>query len=268
MSRSRELGFSLIEIVVVLAVMSLLAGAAATASLRLLRGNLKQQTLARLTEIMAAMIGQPTPGSHGYLGDMGELPDTSLVQLFVRGAQTPGVASPVDGVVAGYAGPYLLNQGDPARGFVDAWGQAIVHTPGVAQLRSLGPDRTLATADDIVHPLSPAPISGTITIVGRGLPLDGNPAVPLRSDEATVQVFYTRASDNTRALANVSYTGAPGAGVWRTDAALHSGHHSVVITGLDATAAGGRSYAGSVAQALVEIRGAAAFVTLALDESS
>ena len=249
-----------------LAVLSLLAGAAATASLRLLRGSLEQRAQQQLERLLVAMIGGAESESHGYLGDMGELPDTDLLQLLVRGSQTPGVQSSVDGVISGYAGPYLLDPVDTSRGFLDPWGSPVAYTPGSAQVRSAGPDRTLATDDDIVHPLAPAKVSGTITVVVRGIPLGGQPALALRSDEATVEVVITRASDNGRALQSVTYTGAPGAGVWLTDAPVHSGLHSVIVTGADATGAGGRSYVGAVAHVLVEVRGTPAFVTVTLDE--
>jgi len=260
-------GFSLIEIVVVLLIVSLLAGSGASVALRVSRGNMQQKTLARLKTIYTGMVGDPERGYYGYLGDMGELPDTNLIQLFVRGSQTPGVADSIDGIVSGYDGPYVLEGTHDTLGFVDAWNSQIVYTPGTPQLTSLGPDRTLGTADDIVFPPNAPQVSGTLTVTVRGLRAASGVAVGLRSDEASVQVFETRASDNTRATAAVSYTGSQGSGLWVTDAALQRGYHGVLVTGLDATGSGGRDFSGSLSRAVIEVSKGPAFAELYLEEA-
>jgi prepilin-type N-terminal cleavage/methylation domain-containing protein len=264
--RRNAAGFSLIEIVVVLALLSLVAGAASSVALRATRGNLKERTLVPMREIVTAMLGDPSRGDFGYLGDMGELPDSALTQLFVRGAQQPALADPVDGIVSGYNGPYILNSGTAATGFVDFWSSAFQYTPGTAQLTSLGPDRTLGTADDIVYPSAAPLLSGTVTVVVKGLLAAGGPPIQLRSDEASVAVFHTRASDNTRAQIATSYTGAQGSGIWLS-AAVHLGLHGVAVTGLDASGSGGHDFSGSVSRALVAVIRGPAVVEVLLEES-
>jgi prepilin-type N-terminal cleavage/methylation domain-containing protein len=260
-------GFSLIEIVVALALLGLLAGAAAAVSVRVIRGNLQERTVLRMRALLTAMIGNPDRSDHGYMGDMGGLPDTSLTQLFLRGSQRPAVADATDGIISGYNGPYILEGADPTRGFVDFWNSAIVYTPGIAQLTSLGPDRTLGTADDIVYPSVAPVLSGTITVLVRGQLNSGGPPIALRSDEASVQVYYTRTSDHTRAAASVLYSGSQGSGIWITASPVHLGDHGVLVTGLDGTATGGRNFSGSVARDIVTVNRGSAYVTVLLNEA-
>jgi len=263
----RDAGFSLIEIVVVLVIVSLMAGSGAAVALRVSRGNLKERTLLKLREIHAGMVGAPERGYFGYLGDMGELPDTALTQLFIKGSQPSGVADLVDGILSGYNGPYVLNGTHDTLGFVDAWNSQVLYTPGSAQLTSPGPDRSLGTSDDIVYPPNTPAISGTLTVTVRGLLVSGGLPLTLRSDEASVQVSYTRSSDNSRDVASVSYTGAQGSGLWVTDQALHRGYHGIQVTGLDASGSGGRDFSGSVARAVVSISGGPAFAEILLEEA-
>jgi prepilin-type N-terminal cleavage/methylation domain-containing protein len=265
--RARESGFTLIEIVVAIALLSLLAGATAAVSVRVLRGNLGERTVVRLRAILTAMIGDPVRGDSGYLGDMGELPDTSLSQLFVRGAQPVASADAVDGILSGWNGAYILDGADPTRGFVDAWSSAIAYTPGTAQLTSRGPDRTLGTADDIIYPSVPPALTGAITILVKGQLTGGGPPVTLRSDEASILVYYTRASDNTRVSVSPTYTGAAGAGIWKTATALHKGDHGIIVTGLNASGAGGHDFSGSNARDIARVVQGPAFITVLLEEA-
>ena len=262
----RAAGFSLIEIVIVLALLSLIAGAASSVALRATRGNVKQKTLARMQELVTAMLGDPERGEYGYLGDMGELPDTSLTQLFLRGTQPAALADPVDGILSGYNGPYILNSGNAVTGFVDFWNSTIRYTPGSAQLTSLGPDRTLGTADDIVYPSAAPVLTGTVTVVVKGLLSAGGPPIGLRSDEASVAVFHTRASDNTRAQIATSYTGAQGSGVWLSGA-VHLGPHGVSVTGLDASGSGGHDFSGAAARSVVSVSRGPVVVEILLEEA-
>jgi len=261
-----ELGFSLLEIIVALAILSLLAGAGAVVGLRSVRGNLEQRTQQRLRALVHAMIGEPDAADFGYLADMGELPDTDLTQLMLRGAQTAGVADPVDGIVSGWNGPYFVAGGSVAAP-LDFWNSSIVYTPGVAQLTSLGPDRQLGTADDIVYPSVSPKLSAEIAVLVRGQLSAGGPPISLRSDEAAVSTFYTRGSDNTRALAAMSYTGSQGSGIWRTDQPVHLGEHGVLVTGLDASGSGGRNYSGAVSREIVRVSRGPVSVTVLLDEA-
>jgi len=260
-------GFALMSALVALILLTLLAGAASAVSVRLRSGNLRLQTTEQLRALLTAMRGDPERGHFGYLGDMGELPDTDLQQLFMLGSQTAGTAHSIDGVTSGFAGPYVRTAANPASPVRDSWGSALRYTPGIAQLTSLGPDRTLGTADDIVVPSLPPLSAGNITVLVRGLPSAGGPAQRMRSDEASVQVFYTRSSDNTRAAASVSYLGAQGSGQWSTDAPVHLGRHGVQVTGLDASGSGGRNYSGSLARDIVALSSGAAYVEILLEES-
>jgi prepilin-type N-terminal cleavage/methylation domain-containing protein len=267
MASRRSSGFSLIEILVAMALLSLLAGATAAVSVRVLRGNLRERALLRMRAILTAMVGDAERGDHGYLGDMGELPEADLIDLFIRGGRPAGIADAVDGIMSGYNGPYILEGADAARGFVDPWNTPYVYAAGVAQLTSLGPDRQAGGGDDIQYPSVAPVLSGTVTVLVKGQLASGGPPIALRSDEATVQVTHTSAATNTRAFAPVSPTGGAGSGTWRTNNALHLGRHAVIVTGLNASGAGGHNFAGSAARDVVNITRGSVFVSVLLEEA-
>ena len=73
-------GFSLIEVLVVISLISILAGALAPLGIRSLRASQLEKTRTRMDTLMRAMAGDPTQGDFGYLGDMGALPG-SLADL-------------------------------------------------------------------------------------------------------------------------------------------------------------------------------------------
>jgi prepilin-type N-terminal cleavage/methylation domain-containing protein len=272
-------GFSLLEIVVALTIMSILAGSGAALALRSVRGNLQDRTLNRMKELMTAMIGNPDRGTFGYLGDMGRLPDSSgggLTLLAQRGTQTASVASSLDGVISGWNGPYVLST-RPADVPVDAWNSPLLYT-GTAQLTSRGPDRQTGTTasdlDNIVYPAVVPITTGQISVLVKGQLNEGGPPIALRADEASVRVYYTVTTNGgtssggvaTRTELTPTYAGAAGSGIWNTTA-LHLGEHGILVTGLNGTSGGGRNYTGSISRDVVRLSRGTAFVTVLLDEA-
>jgi prepilin-type N-terminal cleavage/methylation domain-containing protein len=261
----RQSGFSLIEILVVIALLSILAGAGAAVSLRGLRGNLQERTVKRMRSVMTAMIGDTERGHSGYLGDMGALPN-NLLQL-VQPQAPAAIADPVDGIESGWNGPYYSENVDPARGILDDWASPLVYNAGTPQLTSLGPDRTLGTADDITIPQVLPVLSGSVTVQVKGLLNAGGPPISLREDEATVQVTVTDAATHTRSLAAVDYPGVPGSGIWITAAPVHLGDHAVIVTGQASASPGGHDFSGSIARDLVRVDRGSVHVTVLLEEN-
>ncbi len=137
----RNQGFTLIEVIVAMAIVAIMAGALVPLSYRIWESQEVDTTSNRMEALKAAMVGdiklyqQGTHTDFGYVGDNGELP-ASLTELT----------------------PYLNTGFNPTSYNQDAWGEGLIYTTAVeaatgryqsATLVSTGPDRTLSTADDL-----------------------------------------------------------------------------------------------------------------------
>lgn len=234
-------GFSLLEILVALALLSLLAGAAAPFAAQQIQSHRLRTTQERMRRVITGMVGDPEAGDHGYLGDLGELPPT-LDDLNTRGSKPLYAIDPNDGVGAGYNGPYVPQAGPAGVPFSDAWGTAFQYA-GVAQLTSAGGDRTFGTADDLVYPDAAPVTTGNLTVSVTGVPNDGGADCLLGEDEA--DVFVASSSSGTRSenqIPGPTGTGGPFGGT-----GLHNGLHGVRVVGQGV-------WAGSTLRDVVEIR--------------
>jgi type II secretory pathway pseudopilin PulG len=238
--------------VVVLVLVSLLAGAAAPLVSQQIQSQRQRLTQERMRRVVTGMVGDPREGGHGYLGDLGALPPT-LDDLNTRGAQPVYVIDPNDGVGAGYNGPYVPQAGPAGVPFTDGWGIAFQYAVGVAQLTSAGGDRAFGTADDLVYPDAPTVTTGNLTVSVTGFPNDGGTACLLGEDEA--DVFVASSVNGTRAEAQIP--GPAGTGGPFIGAGLHNGFHGV-------RAVGQADWAGSAVRDVVEIRRSTAQLRLTL----
>jgi prepilin-type N-terminal cleavage/methylation domain-containing protein len=226
----RANGFSLIEAVVVIAIMAILAGAALPLMIKSVNQQAEQTTRANAQVAYNAIFGARDHRVSNMIADFGyTLPasGSTLGDLMVRPAATIAWgAGP--GFSWGWNGPYWMGSTRTVAGVtlpVDGWGHPFTlrFTAGVNggwQVVSGGEDGNPATAaDNIVYPPTPAPlvqcvltltvhnarspapnpISGTITITDRN-----GVKIPHPQTGAPYYVFNNLASGGTF---NIGITG-------------------------------------------------------------
>jgi prepilin-type N-terminal cleavage/methylation domain-containing protein len=244
-------GFSLIEVLVVISLISILAGALAPLGIRSLRASQLEKTRTRMDVLMRAMAGDPTQGDFGYLGDMGALPG-SLADLNDATGKPAFAVDANDGVGYGWAGPYVPTIAPAGAPVVDAWSLALQFDGVTAQLRSAGPDRAFATADDVVRPFVAPIIVGNLVVTVLGLPNSGDPAEQLDDSRADVYVASSVAGVRSEQLMS-------GSGPFNANG-LHLGLHGL-------RAAGTGSYSGAAnVRDVVSIKRGSTHHTLVLEQ--
>jgi prepilin-type N-terminal cleavage/methylation domain-containing protein len=156
-------GFTLIEVIVVIAVISILAAMAVPYAVKIIDQSREEATKKQMEEIHRAVMGDPKAPTAGYLGDMGRLP-VALANLDPQGAQA-GMTTGTLGVKYGWYGPYVKIGYSAGAYLVDGWGSPLVYnSPGAGQITSYGPNRALGGGDDIVYPSSPVVPVGQLLV--------------------------------------------------------------------------------------------------------
>jgi prepilin-type N-terminal cleavage/methylation domain-containing protein len=158
---TRLRGFTLLELVVVMAVLGILVAAATPSVVQRIMDSRIDQTRAEAQSLYDGMVGKPAESQFGFVGDLGRLP-SSFTELAQQGSLPGYTTSTTRGVGMGWRGPYV-NMGTTANDYLtDAFGRAYTGAAS-GQVRSAGPDGISGNSDDIVYPPAVPTIGGTVT---------------------------------------------------------------------------------------------------------
>ena len=238
----RRDGFSVLAVLAALAVLTVLAGALTPMLVRETEVARQRLTVERMQAILSGMIGIAPYVSQGYLGDMGVMPP-DIQSLLVQGGQL-AFTPDANGIGTGWSGPYVQHMGPTASLSDDLWGTPFSYDGVTPQLTSLGPDRSLGTADDIVLPATPESTSEDLEVSVLGIPASGPPVALNPSDVQQVRVSYS--NNGTPATQSLTWNGSNFAG-----SGVHLGIHAV-------TADGTGTYAGTTATLVLVVHAGSA----------
>lgn len=211
----REKAFTLIEVMVVMAIISILAGMLVPSVWKFWESEDIATTKQRLVDLKLAMVGDRTliqdgvRRSYGFVGDNGELP-------FGNMTAAGGLKYLADRPASGYpkwAGSYMKGGFDPATFIFDAWGRAFEYTPGhvpatepyryvYAQIRSYGPNGIANDDDDIFVNIEEKEVTPTNRYIGK-IPVTITVTTPpLVQFSADADVTYRDPTDATGITTN------------------------------------------------------------------
>jgi prepilin-type N-terminal cleavage/methylation domain-containing protein len=173
-------GFTLVEVIVILAVLSILVALAVPAALRIFQVTAEEGTRDEMLNLKEAMIGNPDKlrgnvrSDFAFLGDIGRLP-ANLDEILAKGALPAFAFDGAKQAGAGWNGPYITGSfaGEESDDFKnDQLGNAYLYsdvdfTNGNGELAdgkitSAGADGTFGTADDIVIEILKNETEGTV----------------------------------------------------------------------------------------------------------
>lgn len=225
-------GFTLVEVVIILVVLSILAAVAVPMALRIFERTAEDATREEMDNLKRALIGDPRKlqssfrSDFGFLGDIGRLPTAAenLDALLTQGSFSPFAFDNTKQTGAGWKGPYITGAaaGEAPYDFKkDQWGNDYVYddTDYVnassqlvdAKITSAGPDGSMiATADNIVLEILKNEVFGTVrgTVKNSsGVSLAGVPVEFYSANNGTLPASPPTAT--TDANGNYSFSSVP-----------------------------------------------------------
>lgn len=226
-------GFTLIEVIVVIAVISILAAMAVPYAVKILDQSREEATKKQMEEIHRAIMGDPKGPTAGFLGDMGGLP-AALDRLNTQGTQAIPTTGTL-GVKYGWYGPYVKIGYSTGAYLVDGWGTTLVYnSPGAGQITSYGPNRALGGGDDITYPSSTVVTGGRLLVNLYVWRTDNTSQYVLNPQPGsflgmTVNVQMNYSNNGTQAVLSAGIPPGP-AGPPYTLGPTHAGFHEVSAT--------------------------------------
>jgi prepilin-type N-terminal cleavage/methylation domain-containing protein len=160
--RLPDSGFTLIELVVVLAVIGILAGAATPAVVQRVMDARIATTALEARALHDAIVGDHTQSRFGFVGDIGRLPG-GFAELVQRGSLPAYTTNTTRSIGMGWRGPYINTGASPIDYALDGFGRPYTGA-STGQVRSAGPDGVAQTGDDIVYPPAAPAITGNVTL--------------------------------------------------------------------------------------------------------
>lgn len=162
--RLADAGFTLIEIVIIIAVLTILATAITPAILQQVMDAKLETTRKEAKALYEAIAGrQDATGSFGFVGDMGRLPVNFEELIRPLPDATPYTTATFRNVGMGWKGPYI-NAGDSKEDVLtDAFNRPYAGA-NTGQVRSAGPDGVLGNEDDIVYPPNVPSVRGRVIV--------------------------------------------------------------------------------------------------------